>query len=255
MEVKTQYSIISRGTEKYSGHGYMGVSYALDNNQYILDIDHGVLESKLNDHIIPFKANEYSISNIALSRFQLIFELIMQRYSINDNILILGLGNLGFSCLFSLLSKGYKNISVYTRKTDLNLNIIEKQFNVKVKIVNEITDDYKTYIEATGSSEILENVFENITNMKDIIILSTPRDGLYLIDPLIINRKNITIIGGHELNGVDKKIREQLLTQILNRNKNYDNIIENYVSINIYSEENKKKLLKKKNNIIDVFKY
>lgn len=255
MKVKTQYSIISRGTEKYSGHGYMGVSRALDNKQYILDIDHGVLESELNDHIIPFKANEYSIYNIAISRFQLIFELIMQRYSINDNILILGLGNLGFSCLFSLLSNGYKNISVYSRKNDLDLKIIEKKFNVKVNNVEDITDEYKTYIDATGSSEVLRNVFENISNMKDIIILSTPRDGLYLIDPLVINRKNITIVGGHELNGVDKNLREQLYTEILNRNKNYDNIIENYVSINIYSEENQKKLLKKKNNIIDVFKY
>lgn len=255
MKIKTQYSIISRGTEKYSGHGYMGVSQALNNKQYILDIDHGVLESELNDHIIPFKANEYSIYNIALSRFQLIFELIMHRYPIKDNILILGLGNLGFSCLFSLLLNGYKNISIYTRKNDVDLKNIEKKFNIKVKIINEITDEFKTYIDATGSSEVLKNVFENITNMKDVIILSTPRDGLYLIDPLIINRKNITIVGGHELNGVDKNLREELYTKILNRNKDLDNLIEKYVSINNYSEDNKKKLLKKKNNIIDIFKY
>ena len=255
MIVKTKYSIVSRGTEKYSKHGYMGISEPVLDKQYILDIDHGVLESELNDHVLEFKANTYSLSNIAVSRFELISRILLERYKVKDNILILGFGNIGFTCLMSLLKLGYKNINVFTRNTSVNINPLEDKFKTKVNFVHKIDDTYVTYIDTTGSSDIIQEVIEQSSSLKDIIILSTPRESKYLIDPLIINRKNLTIIGGHELNGIAKVWRNNLFKKILKENLDIEDILTLYVSVNEYSENNVKQLRTHKKKIIDIIKY
>lgn len=253
--VRTQYSIISRGTEKYSNCGYIGISYPLNDKQYILDINHGVLNSEINSHSIQFDAYKYSIVNIALSRFELITQILLNRFKLRDNILILGLGNIGFSCLYSLLNSGYKNISIYSPQKRYNIISLEKHYNVKIKIVSNISDDYDTYIEATGSSNVLKSIFAKIGTFKDIVILSTPRDKSFFIDPLIINRKNLIIVGGHEINGVNKKTRETIFNNLLKKNEPNVELIKKYVNIHSYSDKIVEELLKKKTNFIDVIKY
>ena len=255
MKVKTKYSIISRGTEKYSNHGYIGISEPIKDKQYILDIDHGILESELNDHVLKFDANRYSLSNIAVSRFELISRILLERYKVKDNILILGFGNIGFTCLLSLLKLGYTKISVFTQSTRLNMKLLEDKFNIKINFVNKITDSYTTYIDTTGSSDIIKSVIEQDFSLKDILILSTPRESKYLIDPLIINRKNLTIIGGHELNGTNKKMRNEIFTCILDENLIYEEVLDEFISINKYSKDIVKELIKKKNALIDILKY
>lgn len=255
MKVKTEYSIISRGTEKYSNHGYMGISTPIMDKQYILDIDHGVLESELNAHVLEFEANNYSLSNIAVSRFELISRILLERYKVKDNILILGFGNIGFTCLLALLKLGYTKISVFTRSANVDINALKEKFNVEVNFVNKISNSYETYIDTTGSSDIIKNVIEQNFSMKDILILSTPRESTYLIDPLIINRKNLTIIGGHELNGIDKKWRNNLFKKILKENTELENILNTYISITAYSKSNIRKLIDNKKALIDIIQY
>lgn len=255
MNVKIKYSIISRGTEKYIKHGYMGVSYPVNKKQYILDIDHGIINSEINDRSLEFKADKYSISNISFSRFELIPELFLKRFKIRDNILILGLGSIGIASLVALLSKGYKKINIYTKKVFNDLNVLEKYYNTELNIVNKIEDRYNTYIDTTGSSTLLNELFDKIGYMKNIILFSSPRDNDFLINPLIINRKSLTINGFHELNGIER--RERLLTynKILEKNLILENILNKFVTIYDYNDKIIEKLIENKGNYIDVIRY
>ena len=40
-------------------------------------------EDELNDHVLEFKANTYSLSNIAVSRFELISRILLERYKVS----------------------------------------------------------------------------------------------------------------------------------------------------------------------------
>lgn len=260
-EINAEYSIVSRGTEKYINHGYMVISEPKSSFRYIFNIDHGVKKSIINDECLKFKS-DYEITNIAFSRFQLITALMYKKHKkeINGNILITGLGNIGISCLFYLLDENYNNITIYVRNITKYMmyliSIIEKNYNSKVNIITSLGsfDFYDTIIDTTGSSCILKTIFENVNYNKTIIILSTPRDETYSISPLIINRKNLVIIGGHELNGIDRKYRNRLFRKILkaNRNKLY---LKDIVSIYKFSEKKLERIKDKKNNFIEILKY
>lgn len=259
-KVKIEYSIVSRGTEKYNNCGYMSISEKTNSYRYILNIDHGIKESNINNECLKFQSN-YEIENMALSRFQLIIALMYKKHKkeIKDNILILGLGNIGISCLLYLLDKKYSNITIYVRKiTDYlknGITIIENCYNVKIKIITLLDDviRYETFIDTTGSSNVLKILFNNMDNNKTIVILSTPRDNTFSISPLVINRKNLTIIGGHELNGIDKNYRNREYSKLLEENKDKD-YLKQFVNIYCYSSKRLKEIIKQKNNFIEVFK-
>lgn len=252
-KVKINYSIISRGTEKYGNNGYMGITENILGEKYIINSNHGVLYSYINDNALKFK-DKYNINNIVVSRFELIVSICLNKYKPDDNIIIFGLGSLGFSCLIYLLKKGYKHITVFS-KNKKNLKIIESKFNCKIKIVNDLNEDYNTYIDCTGSSEVLKLIFENLTYNKKIYIISTPRDSKYLIDPLMINRKNISIFGGHEFNGIDVQKRNLLYSKILKENEEYSLLFSNYINYHKFTNKKYTELLDKKSNYYDVFTY
>ena len=252
--MKIEYSIISRGSEKYINHGYMGITEIENNKRYLLDIDHGITEINDINNYLHFKS-DYSIQNISFSRFELISALLFKRIHIKDNILICGIGNVGFGCLINLLKKGYKNISIFSRSCSNDLGTIEKYFGVKIRFVDKINDDYNTYIETTGNIEVLKNIFDSISYLKAIIILGTYHEGIGLIDPTLINRKNISIYGGHEFNGISREYRNEIFDKLLKDNKKIENLLYKYVSINKYTKENLKNCLIKKGNIIEIFKY
>lgn len=252
--MKIKYSILSRGTEKYVRHGYMAISESKDEKQYIFDLDHNILETNEIKNKLSFPAN-FSIYNIVFSRFELISELLFRRVLIQDNILICGLGSVGITCLINLLERGYKNISIYSKNLVYDLNLIEKKYNVKLLQVVEIDDTYKTYIELTGDSLVLKTIIESVSFLKDIIILSTPRNEDYFINPLIINRKNLTIYGAHELMGYSEKLRNQVFIDLLKSNIKNENLIKHFISFHNFSSKKLDELLKKKQNYIDVFKY
>ena len=137
----------------------------------------------------------------------------------------------------------------------MDINALKEKYKVEVNFVNKISNSYATYIDTTGSSDIIKNVIEQDFSMRDILILSTPRESTYFIDPLIINRKNLTIIGGHELNGIDKKWRNNLFKKILKENTELENILNTYISITAYSKSNVRKLIDNKKALIDIIQY
>ena len=155
-----------------------------------------------------------------------------------------------------LLKKGYHNISILTNDIKefqiSGLEQLNKTFNSNIQFVNEIKN-YNTYIDATGNSNVIKNIFDNINNGSTLILLGTPRDAEYLIDPLDIHRKSLKIFGGHELNGHTMDERRKLFKELLNENKKYS--FEKFV--NIYMDETNivNKILESKNNFIEVIRY
>lgn len=248
MRVKTEYSIISKGTEKYLKKGYISISYSKDGFRYIQDIDHGKIYSEPNNHSLKLRDN-YSIENIALSRFEMIPELLLTRIHFKDNILICGMGCVGYATINNLIDKGYKTITVLKNKYDIFVD----NFKIKINIVTGITSNYNTYIDTTGNSDILKKIFMNINNMGCVIILGTPRDEDYQISPLVINRKNLSIYGGHEINGYNQIVRNEVFMNLLEKNKTKN--LKNICDINIYSKEKLNSLKEKSNKIYEILKY
>lgn len=253
-----EYTVVSRGTEKYGSQGYIGITTPIDNKRLLVLSKHfdKYIDTYKDSFEIPIK---YTIENIAISRFELMGVLTLKPILnlIKDDILIIGLGNLGFTTLLYLLENKYKNISIITKTTkDFHINTINKlnkEYNSNIKFTNNYSSNYNTYIEATGNSEVIENIIETARNLSNIILLGVPREEKYLINPLDINRKNLRIIGGHELNGHTLNEREKLFKELLESNSNRS--LEEFV--NIYNENDgiREKILKCKENFIEVIKY
>lgn len=251
-----EYSIISRGTEKSGSKGYMSVSKEIDGIRYLLVQDH---KEKC---IVSFKDSlncyTYDINNIAFSRFELIPSLVLNRNSFNDNILLCGLGNIGITTLVYLLDNNYKNIDIYTN--DLSnyvisgIELLKEIYKVNINLVDKIDKEYNTYIDTTGVSSVLENIFENIKFNKDVFLIGTPRESKFLIDPLLIHRNNLRIIGAHEIRGIDKKLRQDTFKELLEINKNKE-YLNKLINISPYEDDIIERKLESKSNFIEVIKY
>lgn len=250
------YSIISRGTEKNGSKGYMSVSKIIDGYRYLLVQDHK------EKNIVSFKDSlncyDYDIYNIAFSRFELIPHLVLNRNNFKDNILICGLGNIGLTTLVYLLDNNYKMIDIYTK--DLSgyviegIKILNENYDIKLNLVDKVDKEYNTYIDTTGASSVLKNIFENIKFNKDIFLIGTPRESKYLIDPLLIHRNNLRIIGGHELREIDKKHRQDTFKELLQLNKD-KKYLDRLINITQYDEGIIERKLENKSNFIEVIKY
>ena len=128
------------------------------------------------------------------------------------------------------------------------------EYKVDINVTSDFNYKYNTYIDTTGDSFILSKVFNNSDFNNTIIILSTPRDEKYLISPLMINRKNLTVIGGHELNGINVEHRQRIFENILKVNKN-KKFLKEFINEYNYSEEKLKNIKQQKSNFIEIFKY
>ena len=259
-ELKINYSIVSRGTEKNSNHGYLAVTEENDNNIHILNIDHGITKSKVDNSLVV--KSIYEIENIAFSKFQLVTDImyIDNHYKIKENILLLGLGNIGITCLFYLLDKKYKNITIYIRKIrpyilDV-IDIIKENYDINIKIINDLSniDEYQTIIDTTGSSDIIKEVIDNMALRRTLIVLSTSIAKKDSISLLSINRKSISIIGSHELYGISQEKRNRRLNKLLviNQKKTF---LRKLVNIYKYSPQELKRIKEEKRNFIEIFKY
>ena len=256
-KLKVEYTIISRGTEKYGSKGYMGISESKKRKRYF------VLARHYENEIITLKdafefEDIYSIENIVLSRFELISKIVLddKKDFIKGKIIISGLGNVGFSALIYLLDNGYKDIDILINKEReyIRTTIIElkSKYGANINMVNKILN-YNTYIEATGKSSIINRIVNNSEEHSSIFLLGTPREGKYLIDPLDIHRKNINIFGGHELNGYDWKDRNDKFLYLLEKNK--DKELKKLVNIYNESPNIVNSVLKRKKNFFEVIKY
>lgn len=222
-KLKIEYTIISRGTEKYGSKGYMGISEVKKGKRYFVLSKHYEKEVQTLKDSFEFD-DFYSIENITLSRFEIIPKISLDNKKdfINERIIICGLGNVGFASLIYLLDLGYKEIDVLINNNEKYVNNAIMQLNQIYKAnINVVTtlSTYNTYIEATGKSNIIKEIIENITENSSIFLLGTPREGTYLIDPLEIHRKNINIFGGHELNGHSWQNRNSCFIDLLKKNR------------------------------------
>lgn len=70
----------------------------------------------------------------------------------------------------------------------------------------------------------------------------------------MVNRKNLVIIGGHELNGIDMEKRQEIFEKILevNRNKKY---LKKLINEYDFSDKRLKSIKQHKSNFIEIFKY
>lgn len=253
---KIEYSIISRGTERYGSKGYMSVSQKIDGSRYLLVQDHN--EKRVVNYKDSLMCYSYDIRNISLSRFELIPSLVLDRNKFKDNILICGLGNVGISTLIYLLDNNYKNIDVYTNNLSEyvkeGIKLLNKNYDVKINLLDNIEKEYNTYIDTTGVSDVLKKIFNNISFNKDIFLIGTPREGSFLIDPLLIHRNNLRVIGGHELRGIDRNLRQNTFLELLEKNKN-KKYLDKIISITLYEENIIERKLEEKSNFIEVIKY
>ena len=256
-KLKIEYTIISRGTEKYGSKGYMGISETKNGKRFFVLSRHYEKEVQTLRDSFEFD-DVYSIENITLSRFEIIPKITLDNKKdfINERIIICGLGNVGFASLIYLLDLGYKEIDILINNNEKYINNaitkLNKIYRVNINVVTKLSD-YDTYIEATGKSNIIKDIVENITENSSIFLLGTPREGTYLIDPLEIHRKNINIFGGHELNGHSWENRNSCFIDLLDKNKNKE--LKKFV--NIYNENPSvvNNVLRRKNNFFEVIKY
>lgn len=253
-----EYTVVSRGTEKAGSKGYIGIT-KIENNKRLL-----VLAKHFDKYIDTYKDSfeisaQYSIENIAVSRFELMGAITIKPILniIKDNILIIGLGNIGFTAMLYLLENNYKNISIITNKIERYqteaINRLNKKYGSNIKFVDNYDFDYDTYIEATGCSEVIKSIVETAPNLSKIILLGVPREEKYLINPLDINRKNLMFIGGHELNGHTIEERRKILEELLKINSKKD--LKSFVNVYHVQDDIIEKILKHKENFIEVIKY
>ena len=258
--IKTEFSIVSRGSEKYINHGYMAITNIINGNRYIVNQDHNHKISNISESLIANQ--EYSIFNIAFSRFQLISSLALKLDTIkkDDKIIIIGLGSVGIGSLFFLLDNKFYNIEIIVKENrnyyDSLIDIVKEEYDVLLKFTNS-NDSIKygnIIIDTTGSSCVIKSIIDTSEYMTKIYLLGTPRERSFLIDPLIIHRKNLTIYGGHEFNGIDNCERNKKFEVLLNINKN-KNYLKRLIEIYKYDEKKLKQIKAKKNNFIEMFIY
>ncbi len=253
-----EYTVVSRGTEKAGSKGYIGIT-KIENDKRLL-----VLSKHFDKYIDTYKdsfeiPSQYTIENIAISRFELMGAITIKPILdiIQDNILIIGLGNVGFTTMLYLLENKYKNISIKTNKAEIYqikaIDKLNKEYNSNIKFVDNYNSDYDTYIEATGSSKVIENIVETAQNLSKIILLGVPREEKYLINPLDINRKNLIFVGGHELNGHSIEQRKRIFEELLKINSKKD--FKSFVNVYYAKKGIIEKILDYKENFIEVIKY
>ena len=64
----------------------------------------------------------------------------------------------------------------------------------------------------------------------------------------------MTVIGGHELNGINVKLRQHIFEKILKVNKT-KKFLKEFINEYNYSDEKLKNIKQQKSNFIEIFKY
>lgn len=250
--IAIKYSILSDGTERNGqSAGYIGITEKYKNCSFLVPIPHGVTSIKVLEH--ELNCHNYSIANIAISRFQLISTLNFKRLKIRkekDSVLVCGLGRVGLGALLELNRMGIQKVNVLTQK--INAKKIIENINKNYLIVNKtefIKYDY--IIDATGDGCFLNNIIIRAKDFCNIIILGTPR--LHSnINALTLHRKNLTLYGFHEINGIDDKKRNTVFNKILKANQHISIQLKDLIRYVEYNEAERNKILCRSSNILQI---
>lgn len=212
--LKRKYSIVSKGTERGTGSpGYMNVAvnddetiispYGHFKDKYIFDREKSLVVRGC-----------YSPEVISLSRFQLISALVLDRVNQGSNeILIIGFNSLAIGLTNELDRLSLTNYEIYSNRSNI-LQKIYKQFN----FVESIKDKYDLYIDCSGKSINIHSIINVAKCLSTVILIGTPRDEGE-IGLLKVHRKNLIIIGGHELNGFSQDQRNEMFKMVVKANQ------------------------------------
>ena len=215
--LQIEYSIISPGTERAGqSKGYMAITEPYNGSRYMLALEHSVSTSEKMEKAL--KCYDYTIENIAISRFELISSLNIKRLKFSENakILLCGFGPVGFGAMLALKKKNCKNVSILSTKN--NVCEIIKALKADFKVVkNAEFEEYDVVIDATGDGNFLRRIIKKAKLFTKIVILGTPRKN-NLINALEIHRKNISVFGAHEINGFSQNIRNKVFHRLLQEN-------------------------------------
>ncbi len=260
-----EFSIISRGTEKESSsQGYMAVTSSNSlGERKLIPIPHGIKRTFEDFNSLDIK-KRVSIEKIAFSRFQLISAIMYKenkrlfKENKNEDILVIGSGSVGFTTCMELFRQGHKKIFILTRKNKkVPKTIFQKAYKSTLRQINSINEvkKFNMIIDATGNSNVLKEIIANCNPFSNIFILGTPRKKP-LINVLMIHRKNIRLIGCHEIIGITQKERNELFDELLKENGKYpDKLYKELIFMESYSKRNRKNILRKSKNIINVMQY
>lgn len=257
-----KYSVLSRGSEEKGGFkGYIWVGEN-NNNWVITQDEHGILKSEKKAGMLECNGNK-NIKSLAIARFQLMAAIMMKKnkkfIDKNSKILLLGLGNVGLGTILELIRNNRKKIYIFLRNKNKKIIIdeINTKYKTDIKIIYEIEDlkEFDNIIDATGSREVLNAIIDKICNHTNLILMGTPREGP-TINLLNIHRKNIRIIGAHEINGITEKERQKLFSSTLKFcSRNMLKSLESFIVIHNYTKTAVKEAIQDRNNIIHIFKY
>lgn len=205
-----EYSIVSIGTENSGSNGYMCVTEKAKYGQrYICPLPHFTTHiDKIENFDSLVIDGELAVEKVALIRFQMISYLALKKVDVFNfnNICVVGGGALGVGTYFELKRLNLKNISLYTRRSFFEKLLLEKNFSIS----NKNFINYDCIFECTGNKELIDRIIYDARPNTSIVLLGTPR-GKVFIDLLVVHRKNLKIFGAHELNGVEKKDRQNAI--------------------------------------------
>ena len=258
---KKIYSILSRGTEKASNsEGYMWVGLEMNGQEYIVaPVSHNIqfLDNFPQGSLKCGTKNDINL--ISFCRFALMSNILLQanRALLSDKnvkVAIIGAGAVGLTACYEFLRVGFKSVDIiYKEKHLRRVSLLSNNINC-VCLERFDPKSYNVLIDATGNSISILNIIQNSLPHTKIFLLGVPFDNpnIGLLD---FYRKNLTLIGSHELRISDQD-RQNLFLQLLD-NYSASNInFSDYVDCHYYSKKTRKELLNKDlNKPINIFKY
>lgn len=201
--IRSEFNFISIGTEKSGSNGYMSVSEVRSGFRIISPIEHSndVIDENNEDNL--YVTSSIPIEGICMLRFQLISAVTIKNITDKD-VCIFGCGAIGIGAYMECIRQRAKSVMLITRR-----NEAVTHYNNCINI--EGYDGIKNsdvYIDCTGDEKYIYSIIEMGSKGSTFYELGTPRKSPQ-IDLLKIHRKNMSVIGCHEINGISRENRRE----------------------------------------------
>lgn len=236
-----EYSFVSIGTEKNGSKGYMNVSSVINKYRIISPETHEKSEICLKNADNLYVSSNLEIELICMMRFQLISALSLRDVK-GKRVCIMGMGAVGVGAYMECIRQKAKTVTIVSSRKEAVFHYtgiidIKKSWDSR---------DYDVYIECTGTNAKCLCILAKCLPGSMIFLLGTPRNSPN-VNLLDIHRKNLTLIGGHELNGITNQRRQLFFSQLEKYYiKNYNKMkkmAKYFVKIHEYNSETLNEIL------------